>query len=165
MMESRSGKYPLFRSILGASPQVIGPNLKSLVPKSIPNVYCSLYSLNANSSQQPVSAHLFGQLLPRWPRRGTANPSRHQRECREPLCGFCLSAFRVLCGRYLEGPCDSPVRMTDRAHGRPCNKNRRMTEQTGEVSETTGGAITVRVTKEKPFTPTSTPVTRIGGRQ
>jgi hypothetical protein len=45
--------------------------------------------------------------------------------------------------------------MTDRAHGRPCNKNRRMTGQTGEVGETTGGVMTVRVTKEKPFTPTA----------
>jgi len=164
MMESRSGKYPLFRSILGASPQVIGPNLKSLVPKSIPNVYCSLYSLNANSSQQPVSHHLFGRLLPRWPRRGTANLSQRQQECRERLCDFCLSASRVLCARYREGPCDSPVKLTGRAYGRPCNKNRRMTRQTGEASETTGGVTTIRTTQAKPFTPSHpTPVPRFRG--
>lgn len=150
-MESRSGKYPLFRNTLGISPQVMGPNLKSLVPKSIPKVCCSLYSLNANSSRQPVSRHRFGQLLPRWPRRETANPSRCQQECTELPFGSCPSAFRVLCAPCLEGPCDSPVRLTGTVHGRPRDKNRGMTGQTSEASETTKEPTRLEAAQEKPF--------------
>jgi hypothetical protein len=56
--------------------------------------------------------------------------------------------------------------MTDRAHGRPCNKNRRMTRQTGEVSETTVGSIDGSSNKgEAIYSNRSTPLTQIGGRQ